>query len=174
MGGAAGRATGGSSGTGGVAGGEGGATAGQGGSSGIGGDGGVGGASQAVESRACLVIGGVTRILVYRLDRAASACVALTFHEETDFCPLGLTNNGWCLRTAEIHGDIAACESLQVKQGEFATSATGSFNILPADATPTLGFDLMLEFEASGAAPLSVHTEVTGCRASCGSDDCRL
>jgi hypothetical protein len=173
-GGAAGQAAGGRSGTGGVAGGEGGATAGQGGSSGIGGNGGVGGAGQGVEYRACLVIGGVTRILVYRLDRAASTCVALTFHEETDACPLGLTNNGWCLRTASIHSDIAACESLQVVQGEFVTSAAGSFNILAANATPKVDFDLMLEFEESGAPPLSVHAEVASCSAACGSTDCRL
>jgi hypothetical protein len=173
-GGSAGVGTGGLSGTGGMAGGAGGGesggASGTAGASASGGVGGAGGAGETVEYRACVVIGGVTRILVHRLDRVTSTCVQLTFHEETTGCPLELTNNGWCLSGARINNDVAACEARQVLQGTTpATSVTGDFTIFAADATPSVDLDLTLEFEAGAGLPPSVRAEVAGCRAACSS-----
>jgi hypothetical protein len=149
------------------AGGASGATA---GTSGSGGIAGVGGAGETVEYRACVVIAGVTRILVYRLDRMASTCVELTFHEETIACPLQLTSNGWCLSGARINDDVAACEARQVLEDATpATSVTGAFTILAANATPMLDLDLTLQFDAGPGLPASVQAEVAGCRAACSS-----
>jgi hypothetical protein len=177
-GGIAGAATGGGSGTGGVAGAASGGVsgvAGVAGASGSGGIAGAGGADATVEYRACVVIGGVTRLTVYRLDRAATTCVELTFSEETGVCPLGLANDGWCLRGASVNNDVAACEARQVLEGSTrATSATGTFNVLAADVTPRLNLDVTLHFEDVPGPPQSIHADVDGCSAACTPTDCRL
>jgi hypothetical protein len=176
-------ATGGRSGAGGVAGAAGGSgtggassgASGTAGASGSGGTAGAGGGGATVEYRACVVIGGVTRLMVYRLDRAATTCVELTFSEETGVCPLGLANDGWCLRVANVNNDVAACEARQVLEGATrATSATGTFNVLAADVTPSLDLDVTLHFEDLPGPPQSIHAEVEGCSAACTSTDCRL
>jgi hypothetical protein len=145
------------------------------GGSGSGGIAGAGGAGETVEYRACVVIGGVTRLVVYRLDRAASTCVQLTFAEETGVCGLGLVNDGWCLRGADANNDVAACEARQVLAGSTrASSATGTFNVLAADATPSLDLDITLQFDDVPGLPQSIHAEVEGCSAACTATDCRL
>jgi hypothetical protein len=158
-----------------AAGGASGGVSGMAGASGSGGIAGAGGAGASVEYGACVVIGGVTRLMVYRLDRAATTCVELTFSEETGVCPLGLANDGWCLRGANVNNDVAACEARQVLEGSTrATSATGTFNVLAADVTPRLNLDITLHFEDVPGSPQSIHAEVEGCSAACTPTDCRL
>jgi hypothetical protein len=141
------------------------------GSAGASGNAGAGGAGETVEYRACVIIGGVTRLVVHRLDRAAAACIELTFHEGTNDCPLGPTSNGWCLRVASRHGDVAACEARHPVAGTFATSAEGTFTIHAANVTPVLDMDLALQFGAGQSQ--SVQVEVEGCSAACSPNDCR-
>ena len=146
-----------------------------GGAAGAGGTGGVGGQCGGDNAAygACLVIGGIDRIVVYRLDAAAGVCTQITLQQGIATCGLGLTSGNWCLGAASVSTDVAACTNRQFPTGAVAaTAATGTFAVSPANP-PVVDADLVLQFPGGATLPQSVHAQVSGCHAACAANDCR-
>jgi hypothetical protein len=155
---------GGRSGTGGVA-----------GSGGVTGTGGAGGAGDTSEYTACEYMGDSIQERIYRIDRVSSTCTEFAFSKmSTLSCPLGLTDNGWCLSGVSLSADIANCANGRVLTGTIspATGATGTF-LVTSGSPPSIDFDLTFQFAGGAGLPQTVHAQASDCKANCAATDCR-
>ncbi len=154
--------------TGGSAGSSGGGQAAWGGSVG---QGGSGGAPGSVQYRACEQGGGFALATVFRIDPASRSCVVITFSDSMVNCLFGVVGGAWCLTSASISADVAACQAGSAPSGTPASGATGTMSFgLPG---PAWSIDLALNFPASGGLPTAVDFQVVGCAPHCLRDDCR-
>jgi hypothetical protein len=166
---------------------SGGAAGGGGTTGGNGGNGGAaGGQSANVDYRVCVTLDSLTSATVYRVDRSAMTCTFMLFTQDAASSPSGAFSGDWHLMTAEISGDVAACDAQQMPSNAVvASSASGTFMLgavdpgmdmlLARDAAPPPGgvaipvadLDVTLTFPASADFPPAEHAVATGCFVSC-------
>ncbi len=147
---------------------------GNGGSSGSGGsDAGSGGASDvSIEYRGCERGSAVTRVEVYRLDRAEQTCTWVVVQQGQINCLDGLKSGGWCVIGASVSRDVEACEAYDPPSDAVeATAGEGTFTIDPQPLS--IDIDVRFEFPPTSGLPESVSVEAASCVASCAMSDCR-
>jgi hypothetical protein len=148
-----------------------------GGASGSGGSGGGaagsgGGAEVSVEYRSCEKGAAVTRVELYRIDRAQQTCALVVVQQGQVNCLEGLKSGGWCVISAAIGSDVEACEAFEPPNAPVqATAGEGTFTI--STQPLAIDMDVTFEFPPSSGLPESVSVEADNCLADCVMNDCR-
>ena len=131
-----------------------------------------GGAEVPVEYRSCDTGAPVTRLELYRIDRAQQTCTMVVIQQGQIDCLEGLTSGGWCVIRAALASDIEACERLEAPSDQVQASASvGTFTI--STQPPVINIDVDFEFPANSGLPESVSVEANDCLADCVLNDCR-
>lgn len=131
-----------------------------------------GGAEVSVEYRSCEKGAAVTRVELYRIDRAQQTCTLVVVQQAEINCLEGLKSAGWCVIGAVISDDVEACEAFERPSNPVeARAGDGTFTV--SIQPLAIDMDVTFEFPASSGLPESVSVEADNCLADCVMNDCR-